>query len=97
MRARLDLDLMRGAQPLTVNPVARYLGLRLTHLRQITTPLYAFQTSISQGGVLAGANRLVEATKIKQHTSPRTRTWATSTPCSTSRARKPSSRPSSRS
>jgi pimeloyl-ACP methyl ester carboxylesterase len=65
---RLDLDLMRGAEPMTSNPVARYLGLRLMHLHEITTPLYAFETSISQGGVLAGANRLLKASKITQHT-----------------------------
>jgi pimeloyl-ACP methyl ester carboxylesterase len=66
--ARLDLDLMRGAEPISDNPVARYLGLRTKHLREITTPLYVFQTSLSEGGVLAGANRLLKATKIAKHT-----------------------------
>lgn len=66
--ARLDIDLMRGAEPITDNPVARYLGLRLKHLHEITTPLYVFETGLSEGGVLLGANRLLKVTKIKKHT-----------------------------
>jgi hypothetical protein len=66
--ARLDLDLTRGAEPVTYNPVARYLGLRLKHLHEITTPLYVFETGLSAGGVLAGAKRLLAATRIHKHT-----------------------------
>ena len=63
---RLDIDLMRGAQSLRDTPVARYLGLRLRHLRQITTPLYVFETSLSQGGVFTGARRLLRESKIRR-------------------------------
>ncbi len=65
--ARLDLDLTRGAEPITYNAVARYLGLRMKHLHEITTPLFAFETSISEGGVLAGAKRLIQKSKIRKY------------------------------
>jgi hypothetical protein len=66
--ARLDLDILRGAQYVEPTPAAQYLGLRLDHLSEIDTPLYVFQTSISQGGVLMGAKRFLAATQIASST-----------------------------
>jgi hypothetical protein len=66
--ARLDIDILRGAQYVKPTPAARYLGLRLDHLHEINTPLYVFETAISQGGVFLGAKRFVAATKIRRST-----------------------------
>ena len=48
--------------------VAKYLGLRLTHTDEIDIPIYAFQTDLTNGAVLKGAERLVKkaATTKKQ-------------------------------
>ena len=40
------------------NAAARIVGLRLLHGREIDVPLYAFSTSLTQGGVATGARRL---------------------------------------
>ena len=45
------------------NDVARFLGLRLEHTRQIDVPIYAFQTTLTGGDVLRGAERLVKRAK----------------------------------
>ncbi|MBA3717606.1 MAG: hypothetical protein H0W87_05205, partial [Actinobacteria bacterium] len=66
--ARLDLDMLRGAQYVKPTAAARYLGLRLSHLHEIDRPLYVFETSLSEGGVLMGAKRFVAATKIPRST-----------------------------
>ncbi len=39
----------------------------MKHLHEITTPLFAFETSISEGGVLAGAKRLIQKSKIRKY------------------------------
>ncbi len=60
---RLSLD-VQGASALGRNPVTNYLHLRVWHKRAIDVPLYAIQTSLSQGRVLRGARRLVAASHI---------------------------------
>ena len=45
------------------NDVAKFLGLRLEHTRQIDVPIYAFQTTLTDGDVLRGAERLVKKAK----------------------------------
>lgn len=55
---RLTID-TNGANALRMNPVARFLGLRLEHTRQIDVPVYAFQTDLTSGGVLRGARELI--------------------------------------
>lgn len=41
-----------------------YLGLRTWHGKQIDVPLYAFQTSLSRGRVVASARALVKQSRI---------------------------------
>ena len=43
-----------------MNDVAEFLGLRLEHTRQIDVPIYAFETDLTGGDVLRGAERLVK-------------------------------------
>jgi hypothetical protein len=51
-----------------MNAAARYLGLRLTHTREIDLPLYAFSTSLTKGNVARGARRLVRRSRIPRAT-----------------------------
>lgn len=62
-RLTIDTD---GADALKQTEVAEYLGLRLTHSRQIDVPIYAFQTDLTDGDVLRGARRLVKRAKTKR-------------------------------
>ncbi|UJA19440.1 alpha/beta fold hydrolase [Thermoleophilia bacterium SCSIO 60948] len=55
---RLTID-TNGANQMRQNEVAEYLGLRLEHTNEIDIPIYAFQTDLTNGGVLMGAERLV--------------------------------------
>jgi hypothetical protein len=63
-RRLVELDI-QAAQPLAATPLARLLGLRLTHRSQIPLPLYAFQTG-SSPTVLRGARRLARASRIRR-------------------------------
>ncbi|MET0751620.1 MAG: alpha/beta fold hydrolase [Solirubrobacterales bacterium] len=59
---RLTID-TNGANQMKMNDVARFLGLRLKHTNQIDVPIYAFQTDLTDGGVLRGARALVKRAK----------------------------------
>ena len=59
---RLSID-TNGANELKQNAVAEFLGLRLMHARRIDVPIYAFQTDLTDGGVLRGAKALVRRAK----------------------------------
>ncbi len=63
-RLRLDVDAM---SPLKRTAVTRLLGLRPFHARRINTPLYAFQTDLTNGRVFKGAERLVRRSRIKTY------------------------------
>src|SRR4051794_38981102 len=65
--ARLNLD-VDAASPLAQNAAARFLGLRLKWARDAALPVYALQTSLTNGGVLRGARSF-----IKLSGSPRRR------------------------
>jgi pimeloyl-ACP methyl ester carboxylesterase len=56
---RLNID-TNGADKMKMNDVAKFLGLRLEHTNEINVPIYAFQTDLTNGGVLKGAKRLVK-------------------------------------
>jgi hypothetical protein len=60
---RLSLDL-GGAGSLVRTKTSDYLGLRTWHGKQIDVPLYAFQTSLSRGRVIASAQALVKQSRI---------------------------------
>jgi pimeloyl-ACP methyl ester carboxylesterase len=61
----LDVD---AASPLRQTKAARFLGLRLKHAKRIKLPLYAFQTELTDGGVLSGARKLKEMSRIRKAT-----------------------------
>ena len=61
----LDVD---GANRLTRNAITNHLGLRTWHLKAVDRPLYAFETSLTNGRVLRGARRFVEASKVTRAT-----------------------------
>ena len=42
------------------------LGLRLLHTRTIDVPLYAIQTDLTGGGVLAGAREVIKRSRIRR-------------------------------
>jgi pimeloyl-ACP methyl ester carboxylesterase len=65
---RLDMDMLLALDTLQRTAVTDYLGLRPYHLAEIDLPLYVFETSISDGGVLKAAQKFVKATKITRHT-----------------------------
>jgi hypothetical protein len=62
-RLTIDTD---GANEMKRNAVARFLGLRLMHTRRIDVPIYAFQTDLTDGRVLRGAERLVKRARTKK-------------------------------
>ena len=61
---RLIID-VSAANPMRRDAASKALGLRLFHTAQINTPLYAFQTDLTKGRVLAGARRLVKRSDIR--------------------------------
>jgi len=65
--ARMVLD-TGAANALGRTPAADFLGLRLFHAKKITTPLYAFQTDLTGGGVLKGARAVIKQSKITEKT-----------------------------
>ncbi|MGZ5331400.1 MAG: hypothetical protein ACXWFH_08875, partial [Solirubrobacterales bacterium] len=65
---RLTID-TNGANEMTRNDVADYLGLRLFHLRKVDDPLYAIQTDLTNGRVLTGASNFVARAKTRQKQS----------------------------
>lgn len=65
---RLTID-TNGANDLVQNDVTDYLGLRLFHVRKINVPIYAFQTDLTNGGVLGGARALVKKARTKKRDS----------------------------
>jgi pimeloyl-ACP methyl ester carboxylesterase len=82
--ARLNLD-VDAASPLAQNAAAKYLGLRLKWAKEVDTPVYALQTSLTKGAVLKGAksflklsksprgeSRLVDASATESHLDPLT-------------------------
>jgi hypothetical protein len=64
---RLDMDLFLALASLRPTHVTEYLGLRPYHLSDINVPLYVFETSLSQGGVLRAARQLIRESQISQY------------------------------
>ena len=65
---RLTID-TNGADQLRDNAVARYLGLRLFHARQVDLPLYALQTDLTGGHVIRGALRFIDRSRTTRSES----------------------------
>jgi hypothetical protein len=56
-RLTLDVD---GADPLRPTRAALLLGLRAWRVRGLDSPIYAYQTSLTRGGVIRGAKALFQ-------------------------------------
>jgi pimeloyl-ACP methyl ester carboxylesterase len=65
--ARLDVDLFQAMPTLEPTGATRYLGLHPRYLHDVDTPLFAFQTSISDGGVLRGTKKFIRKSKVQSH------------------------------
>lgn len=63
---RLSLDL-EAIDPMADSPIARRLGLRLTHAREIDVPLYVFETGLTHGTVVQAARWVVANSRIGDH------------------------------
>ena len=62
---RLTID-TNGANEMRLNDVAGFLGLRLAHTDRVDVPIYAFQTDLTDGRVLQGAQRLVDRARTHE-------------------------------
>jgi hypothetical protein len=65
--ARLDVDLFQAMPTLEPTGATRYLGLHPRYLHDVDTPLYAFQTGLSEGGVLRGTKAFIRRSKVHSH------------------------------
>ncbi len=65
---RLTID-TNGADQMTQNDVANFLGLRLTHTRKVNLPLYAIATDLAGAHVLDGARNLIARSRITKKQS----------------------------
>jgi hypothetical protein len=63
---RLDMDLLLGVPELKPTEVTEFLGLRPFHLATLDLPLYVFQTSLSENGVLPAARTLISESSIQR-------------------------------
>lgn len=61
--SRLSLDSF-GANSMRRDRVTNFLGLRVWHTKQIDVPLFAYQTDLTNGGVIRGARAVQKASKI---------------------------------
>lgn len=59
---RITID-ANGADQMKMNPVAKYLGLRLFHTGKVNLPFYVVQTDDTGGDVLKGAKNWLKRTK----------------------------------
>ena len=71
---RLTID-TNGADQMTENDVADFLGLRLMHTRQVNLPLYAIATDLAGAHVLDGARNFIRLSRQRAGS----RCWSTAT------------------
>jgi pimeloyl-ACP methyl ester carboxylesterase len=65
---RLTID-TNGADQMTQNDVANFLGLRLVHTPKVNLPLYAIATDLAGAHVLDGARNLIARSRITKKQS----------------------------
>ncbi len=65
---KLTID-TNGANSLTQDDVADYLGLRVLHQRKVNVPLYAIQTDLTGGRVLNGARAFIKRARTTRRES----------------------------
>lgn len=63
--ARLNLD-VDAASPMRETAAAKLLGVRIRHAKQIGLPIYAIQTSLTDGRVLAGVRRSIADSRMRR-------------------------------
>jgi hypothetical protein len=61
---RIETDTLAGMESLRRTPVTDYMKLRPWHLRDVNVPVYAFETSLSQGGLLPAVRRFARASQV---------------------------------
>lgn len=59
---RITID-ANGADQMRMNPVAKYLGLRLFHTKRVNLPFYVVQTDDTGGDVMKGARNWLKRTR----------------------------------
>jgi pimeloyl-ACP methyl ester carboxylesterase len=59
---RITID-ANGADQMKMNPVAKYLGLRIKHTGKVNLPFYVIQTDNTDGDVLKGARNWLRRTR----------------------------------
>lgn len=62
---RMVLD-TAAANALRPTRASAFLGLKIQHTEDVDVPLYAIQTDLTSGGVLAGAKVLIQSSEIKR-------------------------------
>lgn len=65
---RLTID-TNGADQMTQNDVANFLGLRLLHTKQVNLPLYAIASDLAGAHVLDGARRFIRRSRTTRRES----------------------------
>ncbi len=65
---RLTID-TNGADQMTQNDVANFLGLRLFHTRKVNLPLYAIASDLAGAHVLDGARNFIRASRTTRRES----------------------------
>jgi pimeloyl-ACP methyl ester carboxylesterase len=65
---RLTID-TNGADQMTTNDVANFLGLRLFHTRKVNLPLYAIATDLADAHVLDGARNFIRRSRTTRRES----------------------------
>jgi pimeloyl-ACP methyl ester carboxylesterase len=65
---RLTID-TNGADQMTQNDVANFLGLRLSHTKQVNLPLYAIATDLAGAHVLDGARNFIRRSRTTRKES----------------------------
>jgi pimeloyl-ACP methyl ester carboxylesterase len=65
---RITID-ANGADQMRMNPVAKYLGLRLFHTKKVNLPFYVVQTDDTGGNVMKGARNWIKRTKTTKKQS----------------------------
>jgi pimeloyl-ACP methyl ester carboxylesterase len=65
---RLTID-TNGADQMTPNDVANFLGLRLFHTRKVNLPLYAIGTDLARAHVLDGARNFIRMARTTRRES----------------------------
>jgi pimeloyl-ACP methyl ester carboxylesterase len=64
---RLPLDL-QAAAALKPTPAAKVLGVRVSHVREVNVPLFAFGTDFTNGRVVDAARRFARSSKVPRAT-----------------------------